>query len=227
MKVNFSFPITDLRGSDSKLIYSRNHYGPYTKKWFSPFTPPSTFSETQKNIFSYFSSKWSQLSDQNRIAWNEYAKLFTTKNFDDNNFHPTGKNTYVRCNCNLALIGFAPIDSPFPINNFPAALTLSLSIQHSPDLFSIDFTAFSYSGPGFILIYMTKGLTPGTFYVHSQWRLVKFSSITIHPVSVLFTEFFTRFSENPVSGKKYFCKLITIDSRTGIASLPSQSSIIM
>ena len=227
MKISLNPPVDAASGSLNKIVYSKNHFGPYQKKTYQPTGAKTPFQEDFQNFFKAQSSRWSLLQESERIQWNEFAKELTFTNFNSSPYHPTGKNTFVKCNCNLKLIGIFPIDTPGPIFSFNTPYDLNISWNPSGQFLLIDFFAESYTGPGLNAIYITDGLSPGTFYTNCQFRYLKYDAIGSHPSFNNSVEFTNRFGHPFHSSKKYFVKFICINAQNGLASPPVKSSIIL
>lgn len=226
MKVQLNPIFTDLSGQQNKVVFSKNHYGTYSKKWYAPSQTPSTFNDDSKNRFALFNSNWNNLTDTQRQQWFEFSKQITKTNFNGNKYNPIPKNLYVSCNCNLSLIGRPPIDQPKPIEYFPIAYNPHLFVNFVTSKLEISFDVSPGSGNSTNLFFLTRNLSPGINYVSSQLRFCNYRNFGINPYLMTFATFNHRYGEIPASGNKIFVKIQTINNINGLAAISSLSFAI-
>ena len=226
MKTSISPPWEKLSGTLDKVVYSNNAHGPYSKKYYKPTGTPTSFQEQFKSNFKSLSERWNIISESQRILWNNFAKELTYTNYNGRPTHPSGQNTFIKCNSNLNLIGQFPIDQPGAIFPFNCPYHLNISLGPGGNGIIIDFLTPSYTGSGVNAIYITDHLSPGIFYTKCEFRYIKYEAIISHPSSISNIEMTNRFGHPFHSAKKYFVKFVCIDSLTGLASVPVKSSYI-
>jgi len=93
--------ISDARGSQGTIVFSRNRSGLYTRARITPNNPNSTLQSTIRAALTYQMGIWQNtLTDSQRAAWNEYARAVARSN-TLGEVHPrTGCQEFLRATIN-------------------------------------------------------------------------------------------------------------------------------
>lgn len=111
--IKFGNGWADARGKVGGVIYSKNKGGSYARNYTKPTNPRTPSQVRQRNRFSYVSSNWRLLTEQDRNAWNYAASQVPVSNKVGEKIHLTGAQYFNRQNLNIfAGGGTTIVESP-------------------------------------------------------------------------------------------------------------------
>lgn len=132
-KLLFSSVVDGVRGRSGGVIFSANAAGPYIKRFAPPIVSNTSSQLFRRSTFSNMGGLWRSLSNAQRQAWRDYAKLPAQAKTDSlgNTFFLNGWQWFVSCNSSLALVNRSPIANA-PVIAVPGAPTIGGLIVTAP-----------------------------------------------------------------------------------------------
>lgn len=106
--------LSDISGSIGGTTYSRARGGAYARNRTVPINPRTALQEANRDLFAATSTFWSSLTSEQLQAWNLTAHAFPLTNRLGETYNPSGRQLFMSCNRNLALI-----DLPFIVDAPP------------------------------------------------------------------------------------------------------------
>lgn len=195
-KVKTGALVTDIRGSIGGSVFARNGGGAYMRNKVTPLNPRSVEQSRVRNIFAQLSQGWSQLTESQRVAWNNAVGNYAQTDIFGDNQTLSGKALYQQLNQNNLLVGRTAITSP-PVNQEVRTVSDFDPIYNTTTP-ALDIGGASAGMGTQILIYATPAVTAGTTFVKNKLRLIGTEQLVGSSVDVL-TKYEDRFgaiSEN-------------------------------
>jgi hypothetical protein len=169
-KIKFGMMMTDARGKLGGQVFSKNRGGAFVRTKSTPTNPQTTFQMSVRGIFSEISTKWSTLTEAQRLSYNGFVADYATTDIFGDLRNPSGKNLFQKLNQNLAnsdqtqnVVCVAPSAVPF------AGLALAVLDIAGTDI-TIDLTGNTVGSK--ILLLATPSLTQGTTFVKNKLRVI-------------------------------------------------------
>ena len=103
--IKFGNGWADARGKVGGVIYSKNKGGSYARNYTKPTNPRTPAQVAQRNRFSFVSTNWRLLTEQERNAWNYSASQVTFSNKVGERIHLTGAQYFGKQNLNIFSAG--------------------------------------------------------------------------------------------------------------------------
>jgi hypothetical protein len=177
MKIKFGAIVVAGSGKIGGHVASKNRGGAYLRTKVTPTNPSTPKQNEVRALLGSLSAQWSQLTESERLAWNNAVKDFATTDIFGDIKNPSGINLFVKINANLASVGegvitqvpqkqevlFAPIDAVIYDVSTPADST-------------IDFNTGLLDGET-LLISATPKVSNGTSFVKNLYRNISWEII--------------------------------------------------
>lgn len=123
--------VSEIRGKIGGIVFSRNKGGAYIRKNTKPTGATSPLASAVRNVFGSVSRAWSQIADDERVLWNEYAPLFSNLNVFGDNQPLTGKALFQKLTTNWKIAGWAGQPRPSIPTNVPAIIADHLTASYA------------------------------------------------------------------------------------------------
>lgn len=174
MKIKFGMIVTDGRGKLGGQVASKNRSGSYIRTKVTPVNPQTSFQSAVRQRLGSLSAVWGNLSEAQRLAWNEAAnsgQWNKTDIFGDAR-RPTGKNLFTGINLvsletTNTLLSRVPKKAHFAQFSvtgadlyFDGNLDIHLNVAEVP----IVGTRWQ--------IEATVGVSPGRYYLKNLYRFI-------------------------------------------------------
>lgn len=104
--------VGQISGRIGGTVFSHNRGGAYIRNGAIPYAVYSQRALTAKSALSLSVRAWSNLTEAQRLSWQEYAKTITATNGLGKQISLTGQNCYVRSNARLIQALETPVDTP-------------------------------------------------------------------------------------------------------------------
>lgn len=191
MKAQFGALVVAGSGKINGWVASRNRGGAYFRTKVTPINPSTTAQQNARGILGSLSTQWSQLTEAQRLSFNNAVADFATTDIFGDIRNPSGINLYVKLNTNLINTGQAQITTA-PAKQeivFGAIVTNQMDV-------SLQTGAIELGTPDLdtakVLIFGTPTLSNGTTFVKNRLRLL--GSTTVDGTEIFFgTEYVTKF----------------------------------
>lgn len=218
--VKFGAGISEMRGKEGGVVYSRNAFGSYIKTKVSPVNPQTALQQAQRSLMGNLAQAWVSLSSGQKAAWDNLGSQVTRINrFGDSTTY-TGFSLFMRLNRNLSVIGQSAITTAPTLPTIPVLTAGALSaVVAGPTMTQ----AFAPTTPGsglYIAFYATNNILTGRRFVKNYYRLVTVQSNPGSSPSNIYAAWNAVFNNVLVAGAKIFTKIKIIDSATGFDGTP-------
>ena len=184
MKLKFGAIVTDGRGKIGGHVASKNRSGAYLRTKVTPSNPNTVAQSQARGILASLSQGWGQLTDSQRLGWNDAVKEWGTTDIFGDIKNPSGINLFVKLNANLISVGFPQLSDVPKKMEVPSVIITSASLSISGDDLSINFDNSTANGVK-VLVRATPTLSAGVSFVKSQFRVVGYEVVSGSAFSLL------------------------------------------
>lgn len=227
MKAKFGAIVTDGRGKIGGHVASKNRSGSYFRTKVTPVNRNTSFQAAVRNRLAGLSQSWRTLTAAQIAAWNAAVADFSKTNIFGDTVLPTGFNLYQALNNNLIRIGGTTLTDPPTPAGIDDLILGALTATADDGVISLAYTP-AIEGDNRSEVYATAPLSAGVSFVKSEFRLIgDWDPSAVSPL-VLTTLYANKFgSITGAAGKKIFVKTVTINTQTGQAGIPQQTSAVI
>lgn len=107
--------LSDLSGSIGGTTYARNRGGLYARNKTVPINPRTAIQEANRNLFGAISTVYGSLTQGQLDGWRTAGHAYPQINRLGDSYFPSGRQLFMMCNQNLALVDLPSIvDAPPP-----------------------------------------------------------------------------------------------------------------
>lgn len=212
MKIKWGALVVDGRGKLGGHVASKNRSGAYLRTKVSPDNPQSENQMLRRSELAQLSSGWSQLTEEQRAAWNAAVDNFKRDNVFGDSVKPTGKNLYTGLNLNLLQINKGIITTPPDpqeiegIGDFSGTIDLDDGLEIATDASAVNE----------LKIYATGSLSKGTSFVKNRLRFIGvIASGDTGPFKI--NQMYTDRFGTPTAGQKIGIKVVPVSEISGQA----------
>lgn len=225
--IKFGAGVSEMRGKEGGVIYSRNAYGSYIKTKVSPVNPQSTFQQNNRSSMGNLAQSWNALTAGQKSAWNTLGDQVTrTNRFGDQTTY-TGFNLYMRLNRNLAVIGQSAISTAPTPPELPVLTAGTLTATVAGTVLTQAFTPTSPGSGLYLVVYATNNIVTSRKFVKNFYRYIYNASNPSTSPANLYQSWNTRYSNDLIAGATIFTKMKLIDSATGFDGVPDVTSAVV
>jgi hypothetical protein len=210
--VKFGALISEARGKEAGLVFSRNSYGGYVKQKVSPINPQTTYQQTQRALLGGAAQSWAALGEDEKLQWKQFGQQMLRVNRFGDQTTFTGFNAYVKAYRNRTLLGLAPIDKPAAVATIP-----SLALVWAPQDIAIElgFTPTPLGAGFHLIIDATPPILSGRRFVKNFYRFVY--ATAANPTSAVdaTAEYLAKFGTLPAVGNFVGVRVRVIHAASG------------
>jgi len=170
--VKFGAGISEMRGKEGGIVYSRNSYGAYQKTKVSPVNPQTSAQQNVRARLQEISAAWQGLSVSEKTAWDNLGAVATRVNVFGDTTNYTGFGIFMRVNLNLAAIGVTYLTVAPSIPSLPALSVSAVAITEAGGTMEATFTPTPVGTGIYLVAYATPQLTAGRSFVKNLRRYV-------------------------------------------------------
>jgi hypothetical protein len=171
MKAQFGALVVAGSGKINGWVASRNRGGAYFRTKVTPINPSTSAQQNARGILGSLSTQWSQLTEAERLSFNNAVADFATTDIFGDIRNPSGINLFVKLNTNLINTGQAQITAAPAKEEFMYSgihyITMDVSLQSA--VISLGNGANDSVNA---LVFATPTLSNGTTFVKNRLRLV-------------------------------------------------------
>jgi hypothetical protein len=132
--------VGQISGRVGGVVFARNRGGAYVRNGPAPVQPRTLYQTAVRNALSTASSAWDSITEEQRTAWSEWAKLNPVKNRIGESVTLQGNAAFVQLNSRLARFGIAPVATTPAVGAPSGLLTLGLNADTGAGAFAAVFT---------------------------------------------------------------------------------------
>lgn len=223
--VKFGAGVSEMRGKEGGVIYSRNAFGSYIKTKVSPVNPQTAKQQAERSLMGNLAQTWSTLSASDQAAWDNLGAQVTRINrFGDSTIY-TGFALFMRLNRNLSVIGQAAITTAPAIPTIPVLTLGAVTGDVSSTTITIVATPATPGADYSAVLYATNNIVTGRKFVKNYYRLVGYVDTPNFGTQNWYS-FWNDYYGNPlIAGAKLFIKVKLVDNATGFDGVPDVAMI--
>lgn len=225
--IKFGAGISEMRGKEGGVIYSRNAAGAYIKAKVSPVNPQTSFQNTQRSLMGNLSQAWAGLTGSQKDAWDNLGAQVTRINRFGDSMTYTGFSLFVRLNRNANLCGTALITAAPSIDSPPVLELGTVTIAKTGPVFTVAFTPDPVPAGYKLAFYATNNIITGRRFVKNFYRLVLVYPAATASGADFETDWHARFNNPLIEGAQIFVKAKLIHAATGFDGVPSVGSDVV
>ena len=221
--VKFGGGVSEMRGKEAGIIYSRNAYGSYVKQKVSPVNPQTSKQLGQRTLMGNLAQTWAALSAGEKASWTNLGEQVTRVNrFGDTTYY-TGFGIYMKLNRNIVLAGGTALDEAPTVPEIPVQTITALAADVSSTEINLTMGVTTYAG--FVAqVYMTNNILTGRSFVKNYYRLItSIASAGATPYN-LYTDWNAYFGNLLVADAKLFLKVKMVHIASGFEGVPVTES---
>ena len=209
--------VSEKRGSEGGVVYSRNRFGAYTRQRVSPVQPRTDYQLDIRAKLQTVSAAWRDLTAAQKAAWNELAQQVVLTDTMGVTYNPTGHQLFTSCNVNLLLSGGSVITAPpGSVPNIPTPLNVTVvATAGATPALTVEWTGGDADYDAFIYATPTVGL--GRKFIRpSDLRFLASVGGAGSPAVSILTDWQARFGAINTPGK-VVAAVRLVDVNTGFA----------
>jgi hypothetical protein len=176
MKIKYGAGIVDGSGKLNGWVASKNRGGSYMRTKVTPLNPSTTAQQNARGILGSLSTQWSQLTESQRLSFNNAVGDFSRTDIFGDIRNPSGINLYVKLNTNLINTGQAQISSAPAKEEILFSAITSIDMDVSAQTGTIQLDNANLDGTT-VLVFATPTLTNGTTFVKNRLRAIGFYEV--------------------------------------------------
>lgn len=224
--VKFGAGVSEIRGKEGGVIYSRNAYGAYMKAKVSPVNPQTAKQQAQRALMGNLAQSWQTLTPAEKAAWENLGEQVTRINVFGDSTTYKGFGIYMRLNRNLSVVGESALTvAPSPPEMDPVVLGTFTAAVTGP-AFNFGFTPTPLDANTYIVVYATNNIITGRQFVKNYYRLIH-SAVSFASATDLYTAWNSYFNNVLIEDATVFVKVKTIDKDTGFDTTPDVAQDIV
>jgi hypothetical protein len=205
MKMKFGAIVVAGSGKIGGHVASKNRGGAYLRTKVTPTNPQTASQSAVRNTLGSLATGWSELTEAQRLSFNEAVKDFATTDIFGDIKNPSGINLYVKLNTNLINAGLSQITSaPAKVEVFAIAIeevVFNATVPGSSVIVLTNTAADTQK----VIVSATPKVTPGTSYVKNLFRNI--NAVAIDNADITFGDEYVAKFGNLVDGDKFFVKV--------------------
>jgi hypothetical protein len=182
MKIQYGAGIVNGSGKLNGWVASRNRGGAFMRAKVTPLNPSTTAQQNARGILGALSTQWSQLTDAQRLSFNNAVQDFSRTDIFGDVRNPSGINLYVKLNANLINTGRAQIVAAPAKEEIIFSAISSVNMDVSSQTGSITLADELLDG-SIVLLFATPTLTNGTRFVKNRLRVIGFAEVSAETIS--------------------------------------------
>lgn len=212
--------ISELRGKEAGVIFSRNAYGSYMKQKVSPVNPQTQKQLDQRTLMGNMAQAWAGLSSGDKDSWENLGSQVTRVNrFGDTTYY-TGFSLFMKCNRNIVLVGGTPVDTASSVPSIPVLSITNLEPDLTIPSMNLAFTPTVPTGFAMV-VYYTNNILTGRRFVKNYYRLVQVVAAAGTSPENSYAEWLAYFGSVMVEGAQIFVKAKLIHVASGFEGVPA------
>ena len=174
MKIKWGMMMTDGRGKLGGQVASKNRSGAYVRTKVTPVNPQTSFQSVVRQRLSSLSKEWGQLTERQRLSWNEAANSgqWNKNDIFGDARRPTGKNLFTGINLvSLETTNTLLTDVPRKANFSP--FTVRTVVANVGGNVGVNINTAEEPTVGTRWqVEATVGVSPGRYYLKNLYRFI-------------------------------------------------------
>lgn len=181
-RIKYTALVESIRGTIGGTTFQRNAYGYTVKSKPNMVNPNSGMQALRKQGFQKALQTWRTLSDANRANWDTYATTYPTPSQHNPAAYLNGFNLFVRWHTASYQWSENVLSNPSGAQGTVTFVEIEL-IRSGSNL-ELVISSTVTNGPWYILVYLTRPLTPTQRYQKSWTKLIQQTNYA-NPVDIM------------------------------------------
>lgn len=225
--VKFGAGVSEMRGKEGGVIYSRNAYGSYIKTKVSPINPQTARQLEERTLMGNQAQNWAGLSASEKAGWVNLGSQVTRINRFGDTTNYSGFSLFMKCNRNIVLAGGSAVDEAPTVPTIPVLNAVSVTAGLGIDEINLTFTPTPVPAGYAMLVYMTNNILTGRSFVKNYYRFIcKVAAAQTSPQE-LKDEWAAVFSNVMVVGARIFVKAKLVHLASGFEGVASTCDCVV
>lgn len=201
MKIKWGALVVDGRGKLGGHVAAQNRGGSYLRTKVTPSNPQSTFQTGVRNLFGSISAGWSDLTAEQRNAWNNAVDNWKRTNIFGDLKIPSGLALYQRLNQQAQVVGYPALAVPPVKEDIPPSNVTAVAIDTTAE--TITATGLYNGTDATVQVFSSGVVSAGTSFVKNKMRMIGHSGGAAYSPADTYADYEARFG-TPSSGEKIF-----------------------
>lgn len=226
-RVKFGAMMVDARGKLGGHVFTKARSGATIRTKVTPINGQTSAQGAARSRFSTLSQSWRNLSEEQRIAWNNKATTVGKTNVFGDTYYPSGKNLYVAINTNILIAGGSPVNIPPADVALPDVLLSGIAFDSLANSLEVSLESLTNPTGNTAIIFCSPYLSKGVFNASGKERFVTAVNLNgTSTVADIYDAYVTKYGDMQ-SGSKIFVKVKIINVSSGQSSPWFSDSIII
>jgi len=226
MKAKFGMIVVDGRGKIGGHVASKNRAGSYFRTKVTPVNPSTSSQQNVRNRLSGLSSSWRSLTAAQILAWNAAVSDYAKTDIFGDIRNPSGFNLFQKLNNNLLNCGEAQISVPPASEAVDAFTSFSAAIANGAQTVTLTY-ADAIAADHKVLVRATPAMSQGVSFAKSEFRQIDVIATADASPFDISAEYIAKFGSVGATGQKVFIEMVQVNTNTGQAGIPIQTSAII
>ena len=170
-RIKFGMMMTDARGKLGGHVFTKARSGATVRTKVSPANPKTSAQGAVRSRFATLSQSWRNLSEEQRIAWNNKASTVGKTNIFGDTYFPSGKNLFVAINTNILTAGGSAINIPPADVALPDVLFNGIFFDALAGTLDVELQSLTNPTGNTALIFCSPNLSKGVFNASKKMPL--------------------------------------------------------
>lgn len=218
--------ISELRGKEAGVIFSRNAYGSYMKQKVSPVNPQTQKQLDQRTLMGNMAQVWAGLTSAEKASWDNLGAQVTRVNRFGDTTNYTGFSIFMKLNRNIVLVGGTALDEAPTMPEIPVLTLTSLVVDLTVPVANLSFTPTVPTGFAMV-VYFTNNILTGRRFVKNFYRLITTVAAAQTSPQELSVQWLAYFQNSFIEGAGIFCKAKLIHVATGFEGVPATINTVV
>lgn len=214
--VKFGAGVSEMRGKEGGVVYSKNAGGNYIKTKVTPTNPQTGYQTAARSRLQGISQSWKDLTEVQKNAWDALGAQVMRVNVFGDSLPYTGYTLFMRLNLNLQAVEQSIIEDAPSIPTLDTLVISAVTLEKTPDNMLVVFTPSQSEKSTSVVCYATGLIVSGRRFVKNLRKLVMWESETEGSLDFK-TEWQARYGALAL-GAKIFVGIKLVDEATGFDS---------
>ena len=225
--VKFGAGVSEIRGKEGGVIYSRNAYGAYMKTKVTPVNPQTQHQLDQRTLMGNLSQAWAGLATADKASWENLGAQVTRVNrFGDTTYY-TGFGIFMKLNRMVVLAGGTANDTAPAVDSPPILEITNLTADSGVPSATMVYTPTPVPTGYAILVYATNNILTGRSFVKNFYRFIMLEAAAETSPAAYYGAWNTYFSNLLVEGATIFVRARIVHVASGFSGVPVTASVVV
>lgn len=224
--IKFGMMMTDARGKLGGQVFTKARNGSTVRTKVTPSNPRSAAQQKARGLLASLSRQWSNLTEAQRLAWNNAVGSYPKTNIFGDNYLTTGKSLFIGVNTNISNVGGINVLVPPTLVEMPNPINIICDLDATAAQLTVIPDDAITGANNFYYLEATAPSSPGISNFSGAYRFYAYEVAASSDPDQNFIEYSNKFG-TPVVGKKVGFRVRIINKVTGQVTIPYVSDGII